>query len=240
MKSFVLILLLSRALFAAPPTDAEIRAKVKAKLQAKQDHTERTLTRIGDRTLQLEVFIATPGNLKMATEIFKDWQHYSDWALKGINQRPTGGEYYMQILGMNVSPKDKTILQLNLFLNFPVFTKKLEREFRMTVEEVNGVLTVDAEAVKDNESVIGASSGFLKIFQADGTTNQLWVYVSGLAQLKNWLLYEALPEKLLTRESGDRIQIVMDNYIQEEDRRLNATVKSLATSDRIKTPKKKR
>jgi len=237
MKSLLLVLFFARLLCAETPDDAEILAKLRTKLKGRDEHIERSIKRIGNRTLELEVLISSDGTYPLASQIFGAWQHYSNWALKNINKRPSGGEYFLLVRGMKVAPKDKSILALDLFVDLPIYRKPLEREFRIKTAEEKGVMTLTVESVLNEHSLLGAAKGFLKVFPAEGKPNRVWIYLNAKATLKNWLVYEALPEKLLTRESGERIQTVMENYLEEEHRRRSLVA---TTSDGVEAPKEKR
>lgn len=237
---FLALLLIARLASAAGPTDEEILAKLKLKLGDKAEYTERNLRRIGNRTLELEVFVAGEGSYETATQVFSDWSHFADWALKNINRRADGGTYYMKINGLSVSATDNSVLEINSFLDLPMIKKEVKQKFRMKTEKpTKGVFTLSGEVILDEKSLLDTAGGYLKIFPVEGKSTRLWVYIRGEAKLKSWVIYEALPERLLTRESGERIQIVMDNYLTEEDR-LKAALASRPLSNTVKTPKEKR
>ena len=79
-------------------------------------------------------------------------------------------------------------------------------------------ITVYGETLVHPEASIAKAKGTLKVFRAP-QPNRLWFYFTGESLFRSWIFYEALPERLLTRESGERVLTVIENYQQEEQRR---------------------
>ncbi|NBT57926.1 hypothetical protein EBT16_03990, partial [bacterium] len=69
---------------------------------------------------------------------------------------------------------------------------------------------------KDAESLLSSLTGFIMAFPAPKQKERLWVYFKGRTKIASWVLYQAIPEKLLAHESSDRIQTVLDNFGNEE------------------------
>lgn len=214
------------------PPDPELFPRVEAKLSGQTDKVERTIRRMGKKTIEFEAFIAADGDVKLAPKIFGEFATYSNWALRNINIKPSTGErYYFQILNLMARQEDKMILTGSFFFNLPLYKKQVERSFRMSFSPAPIGFAVSGETLTDDDSPIAGAGAILRAYPAVGLPNTLWFYVKAVAVFRNWLLYEALPERLLAKETAERIQIILDNYAAEEDRvRLVHTAKTKAPS----------
>ncbi|MBI4403448.1 MAG: hypothetical protein HY537_04765 [Deltaproteobacteria bacterium] len=215
---------------AVSPEDNEIISKFQ-KIQSRGDFVEKTVRRIGKQTLELESFISEEADLKVVPKVFAAFGDYGKWALAGINVKPKGGRYYVQILDLVPEPSDPTILQLRLSLEFPLYHSKLMCRIKMKTTQEAGVTTVRATMIQTPDSIVESAEGFLKIFKSPQADNRAWFYVKAYVTLRVWLLYEMVPLPVMTREAGERIQMIVSNYQKEEDRRL------LASSIATKNPK---
>jgi hypothetical protein len=200
------------------PSDEELIPRLRKELKGQPDIAIRHVKKAGNRTIEFESFISQEGDLKVVPIILGNFGEFGRWALKGINQRPGGGSYYLQIHSVTVDPKLPDILKTDSELSLPVFHKQIVREFKMTTEQKGDVFTLIGETLPHEQSPVESASGYLRIYPAEGVNNRVWIYVHGSAILRYWIMYEALPERLMTTETGERIQIVLDNYLAEEER----------------------
>lgn len=233
-----LLCLVSLWLVAAPawakieiPSNDKILTLLRAKVGTKVDnYYERSVKRVGDKTVAVEIFASSEGDYKYAPKIFGDFPKYREWILHNINKRPSGGTYYLQMKDLVVKPGEPDIIVGNFVVDLPVFKKDMFRRFRAKSSQDKESFLVTVESVPLPDSVIGSGDGFMKVFPAPNNGTRLWYYLRGEVKIRNWLLYEALPDKLLARESGERVQQLLDNYLAQEDRLKSADRKS--ASDR--------
>lgn len=198
--------------------DEECLTLLRQHLGAHTDFVDRSLKRVGDQTVELEVFIVGEGDITIAHQVFSDFPRYGSWAIRNINRKPSGGNYMLQIRKLDPDPKDRSVLTADLAFELPLFSKEFKRAFRLSSTKNGRGFTLTGEAIHGETAIVGNADGFMKVFPAENKQGRLWIYVKGRAKIKNWLVYEALPDKLLARESAERIRLVMDNYLTEEDR----------------------
>jgi len=202
----------------SPEPDSIVLPRLRQKLKGQTELSVRTVKKAGNRTVEFESILCQEGDIKFAPEILANISEYGRWALKNINVHPGGGTYYLQINALTVDPKTPDILKSDTILNLPVFHKEIQREFKMHGERKGDVFTLAGEALPNEKSLIEDAGGYMRVYPAEGMPGRVWIYVHGSATLRNWFIYEALPERLLTSETGERIQIVLDNYLNEEER----------------------
>jgi hypothetical protein len=198
------------------PPDAEILATLKNRLGGEQETVQREVKRTPNRTIEITNFILAEMDPKLAPAILADYRHY-DWVLTDINRRPTGGTYFALLLGLSVEPQTPDPLIVKFAFDLPLFNKPHEAPFKMETHTDRGVFTLNAEAM-DTSGTFTHAEVALKLFPAP-RSGYSYLFVKGEAQLRSWVLYEALPEKLLNRESGERVRIILDNYLREETAR---------------------
>jgi hypothetical protein len=209
---------LSPALQMQLPEDPEILALLRSKIKGRDDFFEKKVKRLGDKAIDLEMFVATEAETKDAAIILADLPRLPSWALTNINNRPGGGNYLMKLTRMEYTPTGPGTYAVEFVLDLPLFKKTLYSNFKMSTKQNGDVTTMVGEMVPDPNSHVEWSEAVLKVFPAEKKPHRAWIYVKGRMKIRNWLLYEAMPEALLNRESGERTQIFIDNYLREEDR----------------------
>jgi len=226
------------------PSNAEILKSLSGKLAGQSgDYLIRHVQRMGNKTIEMETMIATDGDPKLANAILTDFAHYRNWMLQGLNHRPAGGEYLLKIRDFAIKPGDPSVLVANVTFDLPLFKIDLLYAIKVGTKKENDGLTITAEALPQpansglGESPIKSTEAFAKIFPAPKHRDVVWIYLKGRTVLNNWLLYEALPDKVLERETGDRLQIIVDNYHREEsqkkpDSEAPAVARSSATNEK--------
>lgn len=199
------------------PNSASAYASLQRELSLKNgDYFKRVVRRAGNNTIDLEGYASLNGTLNNFYEIAKDVPSYRKWALNGINQKPGGGRYLVQILDLKPHPQRTNVLEAIFGLNFPGIQAKVEKDFLIHVGKDARSVTVACESLKAQDLILSSLQGFITAFEAPKQKERLWVFFKGRALLRSWLLYQALPEKLLTTESSERIQTVLDNFTGEE------------------------
>jgi len=228
MKAFRLLLLLLvvwcqslPAFDTTLPADREIFQKLKARVAGRGDVAEREIRRAGDRVIELENFISTEMDSKLAPVIFSDYAHWAQWVLPGINDKPDGGSYLTQLHGLEVDPSSPDLINVSFSFNVPLFRKPRTARFKLASHTSAGIYTLSGRLL-ESEGTLAEATATMKIFPAEGIRNRCWLYVNGRVRLKSMILYEALPEKLLKREASERVRILLDNYAKEERERETA------------------
>ncbi|MEZ4749939.1 MAG: hypothetical protein R3B54_04740 [Bdellovibrionota bacterium] len=215
----VLALFLSFPASALSPEDTKIFQRLEKELKGQHDIIRRTVTRKGDKTIELEGFISTELNLELAKPILVNFSKYQAWALRDINKKPDGGEYMLKLLSALPLESEPEVLELRYLLDVPLFSSVGVQPFRMSSEQKDGYLELRAEAVTSKKSLIDSAIGTAKIFPVAGERNRIWVYTLGRMRLHPWLMYEALPDQLLNRLVANRIKTFLDNLLEEQDKR---------------------
>jgi hypothetical protein len=239
IHSFLLLLISSQSFATFPdfPSDDKIKQTLRSYLKGQGDVTKRSFKRLGNRTIQLESFISLEGDFDLACAIFSDLDHY-DWAMKNINVRPDGTKYLIQILQMSVdSHIPDTLVTFTFALDMPIFHYKGKRQFKVKVTKTLDSLTLNADTMGSETGIINRSQAILKIFPAEGARGRLWIYINGRMEIGTWLLYEALPDKLMNgSQTATRFQTLIENYQNEEDRRRSLLIKSNPDPKEKKVP----
>lgn len=190
---------------------------VNTELSSKRgDYFKRTVKRVGNQTIEMEGVASINGRLENFYEIAKNVPAYRTWALPNINQRPAGGQYLVKILDLKPVPQKTNQLIAEFGINLPGIQRKISRGFSIFTEKGTNDVTVTCESNQDKDSILSSLTGYIIAFPAPKQRERLWVYFKGRTQLESWLLYQAIPEKLLAHESSDRIQTVLDNFGSEE------------------------
>jgi len=199
-------------------SDAAVLEILSARLRPGEETTTRSIKRLGHHTIEMETLISTDGEIKIADRILSDFDRYPQWVLQNINRAPGGGDYYVHLDKLFINAPEKNLLTALVTINLPLFKASQDCQFRLGKELHGDNLTITAMAIPNKKSVLESMEGYIKILPAPHSRGWIWAYVKTRTVIKNWLLYEALPEKVLGRESADRLQTVLDNYHREEDK----------------------
>ncbi|MCB0403979.1 MAG: hypothetical protein KDD51_04285 [Bdellovibrionales bacterium] len=221
MRSFLLTIsvFFSLSAWGLSAEDALIFKRLEKELKGQHDIIRRTVSRKGNKTIELEGYISTELNLELARPVLTSFEKYQNWALRDINKKADGGEYMLKLLSVLPLPSDASILQLRYFLDVPLFSSVGMQTFKMSSIQKEGYLELKAEAVTTKKSLIDWAIGTAKIFPAPGERHRVWVYTLGRMRLHPWLMYEALPDRLLNRLVANRIKTFLDNLLEEQDKR---------------------
>ncbi len=231
MKKFLFILLLGFLLhadeFTLPhgmDTDAQIFQALSETFKGKTgDYYKRTIKRVGDNTITFEAQISVEADAKIMSKVIGDVPKYNDWALTNINQAPGSKlNYLLKIYRFILDPKEPNSVRPEFMVDLPGFRKLTNRRFDYTTEQKGDVFTITAITPEDKKSHIEKATTQLKLFPAP-LSQRVWLYVTSKIKLRYWLLYEALPTRILEKESMERIQTVLDNYQVQEDRLRNSS-----------------
>lgn len=193
---------------------------VSSELSKKQgDYFKRIVRRAGNQTIEMEGVASISGKLENFYQIASDVPAYRNWALPNINQRPAGGQYLVKILDLKPVPQKRNQLLAEFGINLAGLRTKISRSFSISTERKPNNVTVTCESHQERDSVLSSLTGFIMAFPAPQQKERLWVYFKGRTKLESWLLYQAIPEKLLAHESSERIQTVLDNFGNEEGKK---------------------
>lgn len=222
MKAMLAILV---SLWAAHASCLEVeqgsRARLTELLEGQGDVLKRTVERIGNRTIQIRLLISADADFASAKKIFGNPREYREWALRNINMRSNGSSYYVKFLGCDPMPNGNLFFPIRVDL--PVFGRDLIAHIAVRTEERDGGFVVHARTNGDEHpQTLGTVDGYLFFFPAPREKRRLYGELRGNLQLVSGFLYEALPERLLIRETSERIQTLLENYRDREMRRLPA------------------
>jgi hypothetical protein len=222
LKRFVLAFWLGLGIPARGMEDAKILPALKAKLKGHGDLIERTVQRVGDKTLEIESFLSMEGDFTTFGKIAGKVHDYPTWILHKINDKPDGGTYPVKITDLQKVVGDPFGLVTEMKLDFPLIKKTLFRKMRFVPEVTPERVRVVCEMPELDDSMLSSGTATLTFFPAEGETGRIWGYIVGRIKIRNWLLYEALPTRILKREAGERFNQVIYNYQAEEIRQIRS------------------
>jgi hypothetical protein len=222
MNALRSIALLASMLCGAWPTascalDVEegSRERLIGLLQGKGDVLKRTVERIGNRTIQIRLIISAEAEYAYAKKILSEHRRYREWALRNINVKANGSSYFVKFLGCDPLPSG--VLVFPIRIDLPLFGRDMTAYISIRTENVQGGFAVHAKTTTDEHPQnLGNLDGYLYFFQAPKEKRRVFGELRGNLQLTNGLLYEALPERLLIRETSERIQTLLENYRDRE------------------------
>ena len=184
-------------------------------LRGRGDVLTRTVKRIGNRTIEVSLLISADADYESAKKIFGAHKQYREWALKNINVRSDGSSYVVKFMGCDPLPNGDLFFPLRVDL--PIFGRDLDANIGVRTESVEGGFAVHAKTTMDNHpKSVGTVDGYLFFFPAPKEPRRLFGELVGHITLKSAFLYEALPERLLVRETSERIQTLLENYRDRE------------------------
>src|SRR5690606_15532083 len=104
--------------------------------------------------------------------------------------------------------------------NLPFLKKNRARTFSLAASPSKGGFSIVGETSVNAKSSVKRARAFMKAYPSEKSPGVIWVMVKAVVEFRNWLVYEALPERVLLREVGDRLQYIVTNYETEESRRV--------------------
>lgn len=201
--------------WVTPPTNSYLLVEKQLK-KKKGDYFKRNVKRAGNQELDLEGFASVSGNLEHFYQIAQNVPQYRNWALAHINTRPNGKNYLIKIVDLKTKPSHPDELTAVFGLDFPFIKTTIEKTFRINSERNQNSSTVYCRNLNPPDHVLSRLNGFITAFNHPKEQGRLWIYFKGNAQLTHWLLYQAIPERVLAGESSERIHTVLDNFSSEE------------------------
>lgn len=198
-----------------PPTKSFVLAQNNLSTKT-GDYFKRRVKRLGNQEIELEGFASIMGDLNHFYQIAQNVPRYRKWALDHINTRLNGKAYLIKILDLNTSTKNKEELTATFGLELPFLKMKIDKRFLIKSEKNSHSSTVYCQSLNPPDSILSSLKGFITAFKHPEEPGRLWVYFKGQTRLTNWLLYQAIPEKVLAGESAERIHTVLDNFSAEE------------------------
>jgi hypothetical protein len=208
-------------------SDKAVFAILKNRLAGQGDYAKRNVRRLGNKTIELEGYVSTEGDFAEVPSILSEIARYPAWAMDNINKSPSGADYHLHVNGLKADAKE-SLLTFLYTLKLPVFEHTGQLTVRLTPEKNKDVFTLNIEMPVDEKSIIQKSETTIKIYPAEKDLNRLWIYILGQTAFKSWIIYEGLPERLVSRESGERLQIIVANYLKEEDRARELRAKQIS------------
>lgn len=183
------------------------------------DYLEHSVKRMGNNTLTMEAFFAVEADWNLAKSISQEVSNYPKWVTPRINDRGGGEKFFIQFSNISASSKHSNSLDIDVFLDLPALKIPIKRIFKF--EPINNpdknVFSIRVSALAAEDSPVKDLSGYSHVFKNPNNPNQLWGYLTVTVVLTHWIVYESLPERLLNREIGERIRILMENYQNYEN-----------------------
>jgi hypothetical protein len=232
VKLFTLILISVSVVYGGDlPSPQSIFPKVKAVLKDQQsDFFQHTVHRMGNKKITLETFVSMEAEWSLIKLISKQVSEYPKWTLPHINEKGGGEKFYIEFTSIVSDPNDSSHIDIELALALPGLKIPIRRSFHFepVFPKDNDVFAVKATVLESKDSPVQNMFGYVYFFKNPKNPSRVWAYSDISVVLTHWLVYESLPERLLQREAGDRIRILMENYQSFEN--------SKRESDRIKSP----
>lgn len=195
-----------------------IYEKLKRQLPPQGDYLRRDFTRLGNKTIRVETFISTEMDREKGAAILGDFERYPAWALRGINERPGGGEYRLKLLSLKPAPEDKSVLEIAYRFDFPLFRFSGKTRFKFRAEHRENHFKVCTESVGDPDGLLRRAEGCARVFEPEGgAKGRAWIHAEAIAVVRSQVLYELLPEAVLSRILGERVEKIVANYLERED-----------------------
>jgi len=223
VKTLLTFLLITFSAVAETPDP--VFEELKKELKGQRDTVIRKVRRTqSDQTLHLECFITSDGDLKMLSEIARDISKYKTWALENINTKADGSKYLVQFMDMVwKAPKSlQVFFSLEIpspIPNTPLFKQSGNRTFDLTfADSKESFHMIGSSLYHEDDPYLGEIQAELKAYREPKTKDRVWAYFKASAKIKWKIIFEAFPEKILSREGGDRVQKFVHNYVKEEDR----------------------
>ncbi len=169
---------------------------------------------MGNRKISLEAFISMEADWNILKRISQKVSDFPIWALPNINNRGSGETFYIQITGMKADPFNPNNIDLQLVLALPALKIPIGRTFHFDFPptEDKNIFSMKITTLQAEDSPVENLSGYFHFFRNPQNPTRIWVYLDISVILTHWLVYESLPERLLSRESGERIRILIENY----------------------------
>ena len=183
------------------------------------DYIEHSVKRMGNKRINLEAFFSAEADWNQAKKISEQIENYPKWVLPRINQRGDGEKFFIQFASISPDKKNKDILDINVYLDLPALKIPINRlfKFESISNSDKNVFTIKITAIASEDSPVKDLSGYAHVFRNPRNPNQVWGYLDVTVVLTHWLVYESLPERLLNREVGERLRILMENYQNYEN-----------------------
>jgi hypothetical protein len=174
---------------------------------------------MGNKKISLEAYISLEADWSQLKSILKNINGYPKWVLPRINERSSGDKFFIQFASITPAPNSTDTLDVDVFLSLPALKIPIRRMFRFELlpQTDDNVLTMQMTALASQDSAVKDLSGYAYFFKNPKNPSQVWVYLDVYVVLTHWLVYESLPERLLTREVGDRLKIIIENYQNYEN-----------------------
>lgn len=207
-----------KAEISPPESDSAIYQKTRSALLGKGDYLQKIVTRGKDQTFIVECFASFEADFKTLTRLLSDFKHYPDWAFKNINRSLSGQNFLMKLENIKATPSARSSLDVDFVFDFPFFHTRLNRRFLVESENQEHLYLLRGKVAPEPKSLITRVGGEIRIFPAEKDPLRVWAHCYGTARVDSWLLFEAFPESVLNRVIGERIDIVINNYLDEEIR----------------------
>lgn len=183
------------------------------------DNIEHIVRRMGNKKISLEAYVSLEADWLQLKSILKHINEYPKWVLPRINERSPGDKFFIQFASITPAQNLIDTLDVEVFLSLPALKIPIRRlfHFELLPQSDDNTLTMRMTALASTDSAVKDLSGYAHFFKNPKNPSQIWVYLDVYVILTHWLVYESLPERLLAREVGDRLRIIIENYQNYEN-----------------------
>lgn len=201
----------------------EIYKKLKTALAGRGDFATLAVTRSRkkEKTIEVEFMMSRELDFKTLPKILGNVFSYQKWVMPGINDNPNGGKFYVRFNSLDSDVKRPTDLLIKYALVLPFFKHIGKRWMKIKIAEENNVIVGNIVSYPKKKTVIKKVGGDFRAFRSENSPDRVWAYLKAYAVIGPWILYEGLPEILVRKELEPRVDIILRNYIDEEDRLLD-------------------
>jgi hypothetical protein len=219
----------------AIPSDQTTLQEMREVLRDKSDFVDRKAKRLGNKVLQVDCFLSIAGDFETFKKVSSHLPGWRDWALIDINlPLPGQSEYILQL--HDLLENTPSVMTSVFSFNIPFFKNHRSRSFNTTTTLNDKALLIVGETLPAEKSAVKRAKAFMKAFPGENKTSHIWVNVKAMVEFNSWFFYEALPEKVLLREVGDRLTYLAQNYQREESRRRTNTMLTTTPAPKLEVP----
>ncbi|MBN1114122.1 MAG: hypothetical protein JXA66_02150 [Oligoflexia bacterium] len=162
-----------------------------------------------DGLFKIETYVHIPISFDKALPVFKGFEKYREWVLKGMNIRRTDskGHYFVDINDMEYIPAKKRF-RTKVYLRV-VFGGNYKLDLCVLDELDSSPVPVLTLQACRSSKLVKEMKGEYRSFVLPGASYFV-VYFSGYARV-HWALYNFLPMALVKSQVGERVETILEN-----------------------------
>lgn len=197
------------------PPSADLLPRVKSVLQSQEnDYYSYTVRKLGNRKVELEGFVSLDADWNTIQTTAKKVSDYPKWIFPRINFRGKGESFYLLFNSMELVPEAPQDLKVEIALAIPAIKISVKKNFHFEfLPQANpNQWTLTTRIVDPSDSAVESFSGYAHFYRPPHRSGRVWCYLNLSLVFNSWVIYESLPERLLSTEAGERLRILMESY----------------------------